>query len=1201
MSMDKIEIQISADGEYIYAPLKRKWLKNTPEEEVRQEFICLLVNDYGFSLEQMEQEVTTTESSQRGTGKARADIVIWAKSTDKYNRKRALIVVECKATNVSITPKTYYQGFNYASWMHAKFLVLTNQKDTKFFELNEKIVPQSFVDLEVIIDIPNAQQARKYSGKVFSNPVPIGLLPRDKEADSLFDEVIINRFFNLIGVGGSGKSSLAYLMIQKHESDFNEIAYVVVNNNIKDDFVEQINKTLKLEFEKDEDPFSEIIVHLQKTCKSELPNLLVLDINETSDKEKNDEIINSLLKNKDILNGWKILILSRENVDTRNRITTHNLNEKEDVDFLKQLFLSKAGTRYNDFGDFDELFKTIFYNPLLAEQLGLYLNAEPELATIDDIKKILYGESFREEDMQGLSADRHDEPIVSFLTNLIKYNDLNLNEKNLLRHFVLWQAEYIGYEVIKDLLKGVFASDDDLKNTLKSLSKRSILATNNDKTLSYKLHGLLAESLHQQINVKNENYDFYLNNIDRIIEYDYDIFSSYVDCIGNSLCEYDITHIRIYFETAVKFHKMWKIDYSYKLYAKCIKSITETQNSHNNSDLATVYNNIALLQANSYDDYQAAVDNFYKAIEIREQLPKDNSKYQNELAESYKTLANVLSDNLNDFESAKAYYIKAISIRKQLPKDKPKYQNDLASVYNNLATLLKNDYFHDYQSAKEYYTEAITIREQLHTDVLEYQNGLASSYNNLAILLQDKFSCYKLAKDNYAKAIVIWKRISNKNIIFKNDLASAYNNLAILEQNFFHNYESAKTYFVYSIEIRGQLPNFNPEIQNGLASAYNNLALLQTDYLFDYEAALDNYNIAIEIRKQLPKFANYQNQLATTFYNLARLQQSKLHQYQSAQANYYNAIQIGQSLPKDNFEYMYNLSSSLYNLAILQSDQFKDYELAKHNYLKVIEIRELLPTSNILYQKNLAWAYFNLAILLKTHFHNYESAKDNYNKAIKIRELLPKDNSVNLNSLAVSFFNIANLENENLKNYQSAQDYYIKSINIWEQISKDNGVYQNYLASAYNNLASLQRKYLKDYEAANNNFQKAIEIRERLPKDNAEYQHYLALVYNAYAYLCYEYFKNYEVAKENCNKAIEIEKKLSINNPDKYLIEWINCKHSLAEMYFVNNEIDAAKSILDEIKPLAEKSLLAKPKDTRCKSVNKDINDLIAKIQYKTH
>ena len=39
----------------IFAPLKDKWLVLKPEEEVRQKYICRLVDSYGYSLDQMAQ------------------------------------------------------------------------------------------------------------------------------------------------------------------------------------------------------------------------------------------------------------------------------------------------------------------------------------------------------------------------------------------------------------------------------------------------------------------------------------------------------------------------------------------------------------------------------------------------------------------------------------------------------------------------------------------------------------------------------------------------------------------------------------------------------------------------------------------------------------------------------------------------------------------------------------------------------------------------------------------------------------------------------------------------------------------------------------------------------------------------------------------------------------------------------------------
>jgi type I restriction enzyme M protein len=148
-----MDIQIKDNK--IYAPLKDKWLVLKPEEEVRQRYICRLVNNYGYSIEQMAQEMQVT-NSQRGQGAARADIVIWRNKEDKNGNKYPLIVVECKAESVTIHKEDYYQGMNYASWVHADFFVTTNLKETRIFKVVKGEIPDK---LEEVVDIPDASKA----------------------------------------------------------------------------------------------------------------------------------------------------------------------------------------------------------------------------------------------------------------------------------------------------------------------------------------------------------------------------------------------------------------------------------------------------------------------------------------------------------------------------------------------------------------------------------------------------------------------------------------------------------------------------------------------------------------------------------------------------------------------------------------------------------------------------------------------------------------------------------------------------------------------------------------------------------------------------------------------------------------------------------------------------------------------------------
>lgn len=281
-----MEVQIN--GNKIFAPLKNKWLICKPEEIVRQNYICRLIENYGYSVDQMDQERTTTEASYRGTGAARADIVVWRNPEDKTNNKRALIVVECKAENVTIRKEDYFQGFNYASWMHAKFLVTTNQKETRIFKLTEDTIPQTFVDLEEIADIPNAKDANNEKAleklltqtKAFTRDEFSKLLMKchniirnnDKlSPEAAFDEISKILFIKIrYERDNTGTQIFSKDEFQKLKSAYDKIAsnqslpfYQQLFENTKEDFANDHlfddNETIKIR----ENSFEQIVKELQ--------------------------------------------------------------------------------------------------------------------------------------------------------------------------------------------------------------------------------------------------------------------------------------------------------------------------------------------------------------------------------------------------------------------------------------------------------------------------------------------------------------------------------------------------------------------------------------------------------------------------------------------------------------------------------------------------------------------------------------------------------------------------------------------------------------------------------------------------------------------------------------------------------------------------------------------------------------------------
>lgn len=142
--------KLRREGGKIWSPLRSKWLVETPEEAVRQEYLLILMHEYGFSIDQIDEEVEVTG---RGSGHARADFVIWRSPKDKSDSKPPLIVVECKSDNVTISAADYGQGDNYARLTNAPFFVTHNNSETRFWRVRKDKMPGY---LEEIEGIPHA-------------------------------------------------------------------------------------------------------------------------------------------------------------------------------------------------------------------------------------------------------------------------------------------------------------------------------------------------------------------------------------------------------------------------------------------------------------------------------------------------------------------------------------------------------------------------------------------------------------------------------------------------------------------------------------------------------------------------------------------------------------------------------------------------------------------------------------------------------------------------------------------------------------------------------------------------------------------------------------------------------------------------------------------------------------------------------------
>jgi len=191
-------LQVKIDKNKIFLPLKNNWIIFTLEEKVRQEFICRLVNSYGYQLTQLGQDVEIKN-------KQKVDIAIWRSEQEKIENyiPAIIITVKCSAEHIRIKESDYANVRDFASAINADFFIVVNSKETKIFHIQKDSTPQK---IERIRGIPNAEiilddkKIEKYieENKVFSRDEFSKLLTRchniirnnDKlSPEAAFDEI----------------------------------------------------------------------------------------------------------------------------------------------------------------------------------------------------------------------------------------------------------------------------------------------------------------------------------------------------------------------------------------------------------------------------------------------------------------------------------------------------------------------------------------------------------------------------------------------------------------------------------------------------------------------------------------------------------------------------------------------------------------------------------------------------------------------------------------------------------------------------------------------------------------------------------------------------------------------------------------------------------------------------------------------------
>jgi hypothetical protein len=111
-----LKIKSESDLEYVYDQFRRKYVRLTPEEWVRQNFAHYLVNEKSYPVSRMilEKSLRFNKMSKR------CDILVSNDSGEP------IVMIECKAPDIKIGQNTFEQVSVYNIVFHVEYLIITN-------------------------------------------------------------------------------------------------------------------------------------------------------------------------------------------------------------------------------------------------------------------------------------------------------------------------------------------------------------------------------------------------------------------------------------------------------------------------------------------------------------------------------------------------------------------------------------------------------------------------------------------------------------------------------------------------------------------------------------------------------------------------------------------------------------------------------------------------------------------------------------------------------------------------------------------------------------------------------------------------------------------------------------------------------------------------------------------------------------------
>ncbi|MEX0811319.1 MAG: type I restriction enzyme HsdR N-terminal domain-containing protein [Chitinophagales bacterium] len=122
------KLRIVNDQKQIFDPVRKKYVKLTPEEWVRQHWIYYLHGELNFPFGYLAVE----KGLELNQLKKRCDIVAYSRAGEP------MLIVECKAPEVKVNQQSIDQAGRYNIKLKVPYLLISNGADTAFFFIDHK-------------------------------------------------------------------------------------------------------------------------------------------------------------------------------------------------------------------------------------------------------------------------------------------------------------------------------------------------------------------------------------------------------------------------------------------------------------------------------------------------------------------------------------------------------------------------------------------------------------------------------------------------------------------------------------------------------------------------------------------------------------------------------------------------------------------------------------------------------------------------------------------------------------------------------------------------------------------------------------------------------------------------------------------------------------------------------------------------------